>query len=45
MITEQKLQAIERLDKGESLTQISDELDVEITTVKDWFESEKILTV
>ena len=33
---EQKPNALERLDKGESVKLISDELCVGITTVKDW---------
>ncbi|XP_039283868.1 jerky protein homolog-like [Nilaparvata lugens] len=38
---EQKLKAIERLDKGESVKSISDELGVGVTTVKDWKRNKK----
>ncbi|XP_039290978.1 jerky protein homolog-like [Nilaparvata lugens] len=38
---EQKLKAIERLDKGESVNSISDELGVGVTTVKDWKRNKK----
>ncbi|XP_039285834.1 tigger transposable element-derived protein 2 isoform X10 [Nilaparvata lugens] len=38
---EQKLKAIERLDKGESVKSISDELGVGVTTVNDWKRNKK----
>jgi len=38
---QQKLTALERLDKGESVKKISDELGVGVTTVKDWKRNKK----
>lgn len=38
---DQKLKAIERLDKGASVKSISDELGVGVTTVKDWKRNKK----
>ena len=38
---EQKLKAIERLEKGESVKAISNELGVGVTTVKDWRRNKK----
>lgn len=36
-----KLNMLERLDKGESLQKIASELEVDIATVKDWRKNRK----